>query len=87
MNTETIARALGERRFSDNWMAPCPFHDDLDPNPSIKNTNYGILMTGEKIKIWLASRMKAVIATPTAGEGLTGAMAYWIFQYCRMGDF
>jgi len=86
MNTETIARALGECRISDNWIAACPSHDDHDPILSIKNTDNAILMIGEEIETWLASRMKAVIATPTVWGFLPGDMAYWIIQYCRMED-
>ena len=41
MNAETIARALGGRRFGDNWMVPCPAHDDHDPSLSIKDTDDG----------------------------------------------
>jgi len=41
MQAETIALALGGKRVGEQWMAPCPAHEDTDPSLSIRNADDG----------------------------------------------
>lgn len=44
MTAETIAKALGDRKAGQGWMARCPAHDDREPSLSIRDTGGKVLV-------------------------------------------
>jgi putative DNA primase/helicase len=58
MTAETIAKALGGRKASGGWIAPCPTHDDREPRLSIRDAGDG------KVLIRAGCDQRRVIAAP-----------------------
>jgi len=44
MDAETIAKALGGRRYGTQWQVRCPSHQDRRPSLSIKDSERGLLV-------------------------------------------